>query len=88
MSGDSRAQKHAKADPNLPNVLIIGDSISIGYTGAVSSKLAGKANVIHNPSNAEGTKLGLEKLKEWLGDTKWDVIHFKLTSLLLDRRGR
>ena len=74
--GNSRAQRHAKVDPNLPNVLILGDSISIGYTGTVSSKLAGKANVIHNPGNAEGTKLGLEKLKEWLGDTKWDVIHF------------
>ena len=45
-------------DPNLPNVLIIGDSISIGYTGVVSSKLAGKANVIHNLGNAQGTKLG------------------------------
>ena len=72
----SRAQKPAKMDPNLPNVLIIGDSISLGYTGVVSAKLAGKANVIHNPGNAQGTKLGVEKLQEWLGDTKWDVIHF------------
>ena len=76
LSRNSRKQRPAKVDPNLPNVLIIGDSISIGYTGTVSAKLAGKANVIHNPGNAEGTKLGLEKLKEWLGDTKWDVIHF------------
>ncbi len=76
LSRNSRAQRPTKVDPNLPNVLIIGDSISIGYTGAVSAKLAGKANVIHNPGNAEGTKLGLQKLKEWLGDTKWDVIHF------------
>jgi acyl-CoA thioesterase-1 len=76
LSGNSRAQRPAKVDPNLPNVLIIGDSISIGYTGVVSSQLAGKANVIHNPGNAQGTKLGLEKLKEWLCDTKWDVIHF------------
>ena len=76
LSRNSRAQRPTKVDPNLPNVLFIGDSISIGYTGAVSAKLAGKANVIHNPGNAEGTKLGLQKLKEWLGDTKWDVIHF------------
>ena len=76
LSGNSREQRPAKVDSNLPNVLIIGDSISIGYTGVVSSKLAGKANVIHNPGNGEGTKLGLEKLQEWLGDTKWDVIHF------------
>jgi len=76
LSGNSREQRPAKVDPNLPNVLIIGDSISIGYTGVVRAKLAGKANVVHNPGNAEGTKLGLEKLREWLGDTKWDVIHF------------
>jgi lysophospholipase L1-like esterase len=63
-------------DPNLPNVLIIGDSISIGYTGMVRTQLTGKANVIHNPGNAQGTTLGLIKLKAWLGDTKWDVIHF------------
>ena len=55
LSGNSRARRPAKVDPNLPNVLMIGDSISIGYTGVVSSKLAGKANVIHNPGNAEGT---------------------------------
>lgn len=63
-------------DRNLPNVLIIGDSISIGYTDLVRDLLAGKANVIHNPDNAQGTTFGLEKLQEWLGDTKWDVIHF------------
>ena len=42
----------------------------------MSAKLAGKANVLHNRGNAEGTNLELEKLKEWLGDTKWDVIDF------------
>jgi hypothetical protein len=71
-----RNKKPAEIDANLPNVLIIGDSISIGYTGHVRSQLEGKANVIHNPGNAEGTTLGLEKLQQWLGDTNWDVIHF------------
>ncbi|MCF7849761.1 MAG: SGNH/GDSL hydrolase family protein [Kiritimatiellales bacterium] len=63
-------------DPSLPNVLIIGDSISIGYTPKVRELLKGKANVIHNPGNAQGTTLGREKLSDWLGDTQWDVIHF------------
>ena len=71
-----KKQKMVKLDPNLPNVLIIGDSISIGYTRLVRTQLKGKANVIHNPGNAQGTTLGLIKLKDWLGDTKWDVIHF------------
>jgi len=71
-----KKQKVVELDPNLPNVLIIGDSISIGYTSLVRTQLKGKANVIHNPGNALGTTRGLIKLKEWLGDTEWDVIHF------------
>src|SRR5512137_2492523 len=35
-------------DPKLPRVLLIGDSISIGYTLPVRKLLAGKANV-HRP---------------------------------------
>lgn len=34
-------------DPKLPNVLIIDDSISMGYTPLVRTLLQGKANVIH-----------------------------------------
>ncbi len=76
LTKNNRKEKPVKMDPNLPNVLIIGDSISIGYTGQVRTQLKGTANVIHNPGNAEGTTLGLAKLQEWLGDTQWDVIHF------------
>ena len=60
----------------LPNVLIIGDSISIGYTSFVKKTLAGEANIVHNVGNAQHTGTGLEKLDEWLGDTQWDIIHF------------
>lgn len=60
----------------LPNVLIIGDSISIGYTPYVKKALEGKANVIHNKGNAQHTGTGLIKLDDWLGNTAWDVIHF------------
>ena len=76
LSKNHRKKRPVEMDPNLPNVLIIGDSISIGYTGQVRTQLKGTANVIHNPGNAAGTTLGLEKLQEWLGDTEWDVIHF------------
>ena len=76
LSRKHHKKSQVKIDPNLPNVLIIGDSISIGYTGVVRIQLEGQANVIHNPGNAQGTTLGLAKLQEWLGDTKWDVIHF------------
>lgn len=60
----------------LPRVLIIGDSISIGYTPHVKEMLKGKATVLHNRGNAQHTGTGLKRLDAWLGKGKWDVIHF------------
>ncbi len=65
-----------KDDPKLPRVLLIGDSISIGYTVPTRKLLAGKANVHRNPGNAADTVTGVKNIKSWLGDGKWDVIHF------------
>ncbi len=63
-------------EPGLPRVLIIGDSISIGYTVDVRKNLKGKANVHRIPTNGGPTTRGLESIDQWLGDSKWDVIHF------------
>ena len=63
-------------DESLPNVLIIGDSISMGYTAGVKARLSEKANVMRIKGNSEGTTKGVSKIREWLGDTDWDVIHF------------
>ena len=63
-------------DPKLPRVLLIGDSISIGYTLGVREKLKGKANVHRIPVNGGATDVGLVAIDDWLGDGKWDVIHF------------
>lgn len=60
----------------LPNVLIIGDSISIGYTVAVQDLLKGKMNVHRIPVNGGPTTRGVASIDSWLGDRKWDVIHF------------
>jgi hypothetical protein len=38
--------------------------------------LQGRAVVDHNPGNAGHTGRGLENLDQWLGTTRWDVIHF------------
>ena len=65
-----------KDDPALPRVLLIGDSISIGYTLPVQKVLAGKANVHRAPTNCGPTTTGLAQLDRWLGDGRWDVIHF------------
>jgi len=63
-------------DPKLPRVLLIGDSISIGYTVPARNLLKGKANLHRIPANGGPTTNGLAHLNQWLGDGKWDVIHF------------
>lgn len=65
-----------KDDPKLPRVLLIGDSISIGYTAPTRKLLEEKANVHRIPTNGGPTTNGLANLKSWLGTSKWDVIHF------------
>jgi acyl-CoA thioesterase-1 len=62
--------------PGLPRVLLIGDSISMGYTLPVREDLQGKANVHRPPTNCGSTLTGLKSLDAWLGDGHWDVIHF------------
>lgn len=60
----------------LPRVLIIGDSISIGYTREVRQRFTGRANVHRPPDNCGPTVFGLEQLDGWLGTRKWDVVYF------------
>ena len=60
----------------LPRVLLIGDSISMGYTLPVRKLLEGKANVHRVPQNGGPTSNGLSNIDRWLGGGKWDVIHF------------
>ena len=57
-------------------MLIIGDSISLGYTPHVAAALKDKAHVHHHRGNAGPTMRGIEQLDQWLGNPKWDVIHF------------
>ena len=63
-------------NPDLPRVLLLGDSISIGYTLEVRRLLDGKANVHRAPENCGPTTRGLDRLGDWLGEEPWDVIHF------------
>ena len=62
--------------PGLPRVLLIGDSISIGYTAPVRTLLAGRANVHRISGNAGPSSNGVFLIDSWLGAAKWDVIHF------------
>lgn len=82
-TGDTRAQSRKNPafaviedTPGLPRVLLLGDSISIGYTVAVRKELEGEANVHRPAENCASTKTGKERLSGWLGEKSWDVIHF------------
>ncbi|OGV53377.1 MAG: hypothetical protein A2X49_04285 [Lentisphaerae bacterium GWF2_52_8] len=75
--GDQARQR----DPKLPSVLVIGDSISLGYTPILRQALKGKANVFHPPTNCGSGSMHKDNLHRWLGvftesDRKWDVITF------------
>ena len=86
VSAETPATKAKKAPNNvlapiedvagLPRVLLIGDSISMGYTPPVRKLLEGKANVHRIPQNGGPTKNGVANIEKWLGPGKWDVIHF------------
>jgi hypothetical protein len=60
----------------LPDVLIIGDSISIGYTLPTRALLKGKVNLHRIPTNGGPTTKGVTEIEKWLGKRKWDLIHF------------
>ena len=61
---------------DLPMVLIMGDSISIGYTSHVIENLKGVAEVRRHKGNAGPTIRGVARIEDWLGKEKWDLIHF------------
>lgn len=80
---DLRGSWSFAVNTNLPNVLILGDSISIGYTRDVRGLLQHRANVFRplrpdgkQPDNCGDTRIGLKNLDRWLGTNHWDVIHF------------
>lgn len=63
-------------DPHLPNVLLLGDSISIGYMLDVRKQLEGEANVFRPATNCGPSTNGVKSIESWLGDRKWTVIHW------------
>lgn len=79
-AADARQPESALAPvsdrPELPRVLLIGDSISVGYTLPVRDGLKDVANVHRVLENCGPTTKGLERIDEWLGEDRWDVIHF------------
>ena len=73
----------SKSSTELPNIMLIGDSVSLGYTNYVKEALKGKVNFFR-PLNAKGgydncagTTKGVQLIDKWLAlSDRWDVIHF------------
>lgn len=60
-------------DTSRENILIIGDSISIGYTPTVQKSLP-EYEVVHNFCNAQSSANGVSKVNAWVGQRS----HFKV----------
>ena len=90
LAGSAVAASPPTATTNLPKVLIIGDSISLGYTPVVQDLLQGVAEVSHPNGNCQFTGNGLKNIQHWLGTQHWAVIHFNFgiwDTHLLDTNG-
>jgi len=66
----------AATGDQVRNVLIIGDSISIGYTPFAEKALAPGIVVSHNRGNGGSTIRGVDSLEVWLNHREWDMIVF------------
>ncbi|CAN5905425.1 SGNH/GDSL hydrolase family protein [soil metagenome] len=70
--------------PAKKRILLLGDSISIGYTPIVQKTMAEEAVVQRpmkadgKPENCSGTTNGITNIDRWLQieGGKWDVVHF------------
>jgi lysophospholipase L1-like esterase len=71
-------------------VLVVGDSISIGYTPALQQQLAGLAEVVHSPGNAEDSAKVVSNLGTWLNTAQPDavVLNCGLHDIKRDRETR
>lgn len=80
--GNSGSNAIGKCTKDTVNVLIIGDSISEGYTPFVQEALGDKYYIQHNVTkngytNAETSGFTLSNIEDYLDDCpKWDVITF------------
>ena len=71
----------ARADEDLPRVLILGDPVYQEPAGQISKELKGKVKVVYSrpePGEVFNSTTILENLDKLLGEEEWDVIHFNV----------
>src|SRR5438132_2577808 len=65
----------AAAKSELPKVVLIGDSIRLGYAPLVAKRLEGKAKVLSPADNGGDSANVLKNLEEWLIRERPAVVH-------------
>jgi len=83
-SQECAALTAAPAHPERRQLLVVGDSISLGYLGALTANLSGAWEVVHAPSfgagsdNNDNAAWGARCIQGWLGPnaSRWDAITF------------
>lgn len=70
LAGATSAQENA-----LPKVVLVGDSIRLGYAPLVAERLAGKAVVISPTPNGEDSGNVLRNLEEWVIREQPALVH-------------
>ncbi len=65
------------ADDSRPDILVIGDSISLGYTPVLEALFGEDKQVIHNECNAKHSFEGVLRIDHWLDSReRFEVITF------------
>ncbi len=59
-----------------PSVILIGDSICMGYRPRVQERLSGKVDILGIEGNGGDSSRILENLDEWMINRDADLIHF------------
>jgi lysophospholipase L1-like esterase len=62
--------------PALPRIVLVGDSIRLGYAPIVAKRLEGKAIVISPKANGGDSANVLRHLDEWVIREQPDIVHF------------
>jgi dienelactone hydrolase/lysophospholipase L1-like esterase len=74
-SSAARGQPNAPASPARPKVVLVGDSIRLGYAPKVSERLYGKADLVSSPENGGDSANVLAHLDDWVLQQQPDVVH-------------
>src|SRR3954462_9398774 len=64
------------AEKSLPTIVLIGDSIRIGYAPFVTEMLKGKADVVAAKENGGDTTRVISNLDQWAIVHRPTVVHF------------